>query len=203
MAGAFGSVWIVDTIGRLLRVSPGDASPETVTVGTKALGRLTPVDVLGANGMLAIVARGPVVDGDFYSHVMSLPAKNARMHNDYPVMGDIVLGTDGTNLYVDGRHGTGQLAIHGNAGLGYWGFDVDTEQFPAVRDARRLAATSADLWVLDSRGAIQRVDRTTGKVGTARTVTAGRLDPATLDWTSLGASLWLLDDARGVLYEVR
>jgi streptogramin lyase len=196
IVAARGDVWALDAAGdRVLRIDPSTNELTTVALRTGALGTVDARQLLVVDHELVVVS-GCCAPRHGYGQVGTVEARG-RFGVFYSTKGPLVAATDGTDLWVSDTVDAVTRFPGAEPGL-------PSQRTYEVDDVEFLAATRRTVWVFAPGAAgPRRIVAGNDDVAEVEALPAGSLDLRRVDAATDGDRVWLLDGARGLLYELR
>jgi hypothetical protein len=201
IAEAYGFVWVLDAPhARVLRIDPTTKAATFFPLRTKALGKVHAVQMFVGDHTLLISSRCCGSDAAYAQ--LGRVDRNGVFSTFFSTRGQLSVGTDGNNLWVNTSHGRLTRFSLSRANF------TDVRWFPELDDhdrhldPGRVFATLHGVWAITDRGTLEHLDPRDNDAKTVE-LPAGSIDPQRADVAVDGSRAWLLDGARGVLYELR
>jgi hypothetical protein len=201
IAEAYGFVWVLDAPNaRVLRIDPATKVATFFPLQTKALGKVRAEQMFVAGHTLLIASRCCGTDPGYAQ--LGRVDRNGVFSTFFSTRGRLSVGTDGNNLWVNTSHGRLTRFSLSRAN------STDVRWFPELDDhdrhldPGRVFATLHSVWAITDRGTLEHLDPREHDATTVA-LPAGPIDPQRADVAVDGGRAWLLDGARGVLYELR
>jgi hypothetical protein len=201
IAEAYGFVWVLDAPhARVLRIDPTTKAATFFPLRTKALGKVRAQQMFVADDTLLISSRCCGTDAGYAQ--LGRVDRNGVFSTFFSTGGQLSVGTDGNNLWVNTSHGRLTRFSLSRAN------STDVRWFPELDDhdrhldPGRVFATLHGVWSITDRGTLEHLDPRENDPRTVE-LPAGTIDPERADVAVAGSRAWLLDGARGVLYELR
>jgi hypothetical protein len=201
IAESYGFVWVLDAPhARVLRIDPTTKAATFFPLRTKALGKVHAVQMFVGDHTLLISSRCCGSDAAYAQ--LGRVDRNGVFSTFFSTRGQLSVGTDGNNLWVNTSHGRLTRFSLSRAN------STDVRWFPELDDhdrhldPGRVFATLHGVWAITDRGTLEHLDPRDDDAKSVE-LPAGSIDPQRADVAVDGSRAWLLDGARGVLYELR